>query len=183
MSASEESRAEIASILLNNEKKREKELADLRARSRPLHELVVSEYFNVKEVISHAGATSFTPHSEMRMGGRSPVYDGGFTSELVLKVLPQNAGVPVRTLNFEGFSAVRAGDKILARIPRYGQEELDQPMFGNRFERPREVLYFDRKFEEKECAIEIGILGSSKEVLRTDRAVGYGKFVEPKPNS
>ena len=87
MSASEESRAEIASILLNNEKKREKELADLRARSKPLHELVVSEYFNVEEVISHSGATSFTPHSERRMGGRSPVYDGGFTSELVLKVL------------------------------------------------------------------------------------------------
>ncbi|OGI88481.1 hypothetical protein A2995_00845 [Candidatus Nomurabacteria bacterium RIFCSPLOWO2_01_FULL_33_24] len=101
------------------EEKLKRDLDDLEARSKPLDELVVEELFNVEDVISHSCATSFTPISEMMIGGESPVYHGGLTTKLILQVTPNHISLPVRTLVFPGYSIVKGGDSIVAKIPRY----------------------------------------------------------------
>src|SRR3989344_1479691 len=111
-------------IIQDAEKKRQQEIENLESSSRSLYTLVATEEFTVDEVVAESYATSFTPHSEMRVGGSSPVYNGGFTSRLILKVSPNNQDLPVRTIYFNGFSIVRAGDYVSAKIPRYEEKKI-----------------------------------------------------------
>ena len=157
-----------------NEKIRQ-ELEDLKSRSKPLYELVATENFTVNEVVGESYRTSFTPTSEMIIGGRSREYQGGYTSNLVLKVTPDNKKIPVRTLNFDGFSAVRAGDYISAQIPRY---EEKRALVGLSYSDRDQMFYLDRDFKPEESAIELILLSKRRKVLRTDRAVNYKKFVK-----
>ena len=101
------------------EERRRKEIEELKASSKELYQLIFSEKFTVQKVLGNAYATSFTPHSEMMIGGQSPVYEGGFCLETILDVIPDNKGIPVRTLHFKGYTPVRAGERILAFIPKY----------------------------------------------------------------
>ncbi len=151
-------------------------IKDLEARSKSLHELVVSEMFTVDRVISESYATSFTPQSEIVLGGKCPVYEGGLTTRLVLGVTPDNKSVPVRTLSFSGISAVRAGDRVSARIPRY-LEETVTGVYSRQYGNSR-VFYLDRGFNAEESSIELAILSEDGKVLREDRAVDYRDFVE-----
>jgi hypothetical protein len=164
-------------IMQNFEEKRQQEIADLESRSKQLYELVATENFTVDEVVAESYATSFTSHSEMRSGGSSPVYRGGFTSRLVLKVSPDNQDVPVRTLSFEGLSVVRAGDYISAQIPRYEEKRVGSGFHSGPYDRDR-VFYFDRNFNSEESAIELALLSEDGNVLRIDRAVNYKNFVK-----
>jgi len=113
----------------------------------------------------------------MMIGGRSPVYQGGFTSRLVLKVSPDNRDVPVRTLKFDGFSVVRAGDYVSAQIPRYEEKRVNSGFHSGPYDRDR-VFYFDRNFNPEESAIELALLSADGNVLRRDRAVNYKNFVK-----
>ncbi|MEJ2267997.1 MAG: hypothetical protein P8X70_02890, partial [Nanoarchaeota archaeon] len=133
------------------------------------------EEFTVLEVVAKSRAISFTPHSEMRFGGNSPVYRGGFTSRLVLKVSPDNQDVPITTLNFEGFSIVKAGDYISAQIPKFSEIRVETGFYS----RPcniDKVFYLDRDFNSEESAIELALLSTDRKVLRRDRAVNYKNF-------
>lgn len=159
------------------EKKRQQEIADLESRSIYLYELVATENFTVAEVIAESYTTSFTPHSEIRFGGRSPVYSGGFTSKLVLKVLADNQDVPVTTLNFDGFSVVKAGDYISAQIPRFEEKRVGTGFHSRPYDRDR-VFYFDRNFNPEESAIELALFSNDGNVLRRDRSVNYKSFVK-----
>lgn len=151
-------------------------LKEIEALSKPLHTLVIAEKFTVDDVVAESYATSFTPSSERRIGGRSPVYSGGFSSSLVLQVTPYNPGVPVKILNFKGISAVRAGDVISAQIPRYEEKRFG---FGIRNDYDQgSVFYLDREFKPEESAIELAILSDAGKVLRRDRAVNYKLFVK-----
>jgi len=162
-------------IMQDAEKKRQQEIADLESRSKKLYELVATENFTVNEVVAESYTTSFTPYSEMSFGGSSPVYRGGFTSRLVLKVSPDNRDVPVATLNFDGLSVVKAGDYIAAQIPRFEEKRIGTGFHSRPYDRDK-VFYFDRDFNPEESAIELTLLSTDGNVLRKDRAVNYKKF-------
>lgn len=155
------------------------ELADLKARSKPLYELVVTEKFIVESVVANSHATYISPNSEMMIGGRSPSYKGGFTSRVSLQVTPDDSRVPVRNLIFEGISTVRAGEYISTQIPTY--EEINDPAqrdFSDRYG-PKKVFYLPRELKSEELAIELVIISPVDEsILRTERAVDYNRFIK-----
>lgn len=157
--------------------KRQQEIEDLESRSKQLYELVVTEKFTVKEVVAESYTTSFTPDSELRLGGRSPVYEGGFTSRLILKVSPDNQDVPITILNFDGLSVVRAGDYVSAQIPRYEKIRVGTGFHSGPYDRDR-VFYLDRDFDVEESAIELAILSPEGTVSRRDRSVKYKTFAK-----
>ena len=159
-------------LMRDSLKDAEKRKADLEARSKKLEDLIVTEKFTVDEVLVGSYPTSFTPSSEMRIGGRSPVYTGGFWSKITLKVTPENSSVPVKTLIFDGFSTVRAGDYVSVRIPKYAEERV----YSGDFYKQEKVFYLERDFNAEESAIELAILSGDKKVLRTERAVSYRHF-------
>ncbi len=170
-------------FIRNPERERQQieEMEELESLSKQLYELVATENFTVDEVDGKYYSTSFTPHSEMRIGGKSPVYRGGFTSRLVLKVSPNNQDVPVRTINFDGFSIVRAGDYISAQIPRYQIKKVESGgLHSSGPYRPFniKIFYLDRDFDAEESAIELAILSADGKVLRRDRAVNYNEFIK-----
>ena len=164
-------------IIQDSEEKRKQEIADLKSRSKQLYELVATENFTVDEVVAESWATSFTPHSERRMGGSSPVYRGGFISRLILKVSPDNNGVPVRTINFDGLSVVKGGDYISAQIPRFEEKSVGSGDHSGLYNRNR-IFYFDRDFKAEESAIELALLSVDGNILRRDRSVNYKSFVK-----
>ena len=155
---------------------REQELADLRAKSKPLEKLIVSANFNVEKVLCESYNHSITPHSERIYGGRSPVYDAGFSNSIVLDVVPDKKDIPVHRLIFDGVSGVRGGDYIKVKIPRY---EEKKPMHHAHIEEREDFMfYFDRDFQEEERVIELEILSFGGQVLRIDRAVDYEDFIK-----
>ena len=164
-------------IMQDVEEERQQKIADLESRSKKLYELVATENFTVNEVVAESYATSFTPHSEMMIGGSSPVYRGGFTSRLVLKVSPDNQDVPITTLNFDGFSVVRVGYYISAQIPRFEEKRVGTGFHSGPYNRDK-VFYFDRAFNPEESAIELALLSADGNVLRRDRSVNYKSFVK-----
>jgi len=155
---------------------RAEEKRELQKGSEPLHKLTVYERFTVDDVTCNSYPTGFTPQAERVFGGTSSVYQGGFTTRLTLTVTPDKSDVPVRTLKFEGYSAVRAGDIISAGIPRYTEKELPSAFF---LAEPGETFFYDREFGPQETAVELQILSPEGTVLRSDRAVDYDKFVKP----
>lgn len=159
------------------EEKSKKEEEDLRALSKPLHELVIVERFDVNTVAANSYVTHISPHSEMMIGGRSPSYEGGFKSRLVLEVTPNNSDIPVRKLTFEGNSIVVAGNYISVLIPRYEAKGLPGEHLLDRHER-RHVFYLPRDFKREESVIQLDILSRNGRVLRTERAVDYDRFVK-----
>ena len=165
-------------MLIEGEQKRKEEIKDLESRSNNLYELLVEEDFNVNEVIAETYAISFTQYPDLILSSERPlVYHGGFTSRLVLKVTPENKDTPIRTLNFEGFSPVKAGDYISAQILRYKEEKVSSGFYSGPFDKER-VFYFDREFNQEESAIELTLISAKWKVLRIDRAVDYQKFIK-----
>lgn len=163
------------------EKERQKEIKDLESRSKKLYELIASENFTVNAVIAESYATTYTPHSEIVFGGKSPVYHGGLTSRLILTVTPDNENTPVRKLTFDGISAVRGGDRISAKMPKY-EEKFVGPSISMLLQRNahniHRAFYLDRSFNTEESAIELAILSDDRKILRTDRAVDYKDFIK-----
>lgn len=94
---------------------KEEEFQELKKISKNLCDLVFTQDFNVDEVTSNSYATLFKPYSEIVDGGKSPLYPGGYESKLILKVTPLDKDSPIRLLQFDGFSIVRAGDHIFGK--------------------------------------------------------------------
>jgi len=153
------------------------EFEDVKSKSKSLKELIVTEKFIVNDVVAKSSGTHFTPESEKIMGGSSPIYNGGFTSKLILTVSPDNH-ILVKILYFEGFSIIKGGDYISALIPRYekkGISNVDLDKIGRIESR---TFYFDRPFNPMEYAIELALLSPEGKVLREDRAINYREFVK-----
>jgi len=157
---------------------RKQELADIRAKSKPLEKLVVSECFNVERVLCESYRYKITPDFERVFGGKSPEYDAGFSNSIFLGVVPDKKDIPVRKLVFDGASSVRAGDFVRVKIPRYEEKKPSHLTYA-KYEEDL-VYYFDRNFQEEERAIEIEILSFGGKVLRIDRAADYEDFIKEK---
>lgn len=126
-----------------------------RSRAKPLHELVVSEYFTVDRIdLPHKNASA--------------------ASYTILYVIPDRKNVQVRRLEFRGDSKVKVGDYIRAKIPRYNERKIRTGIFLHESEK----IYQDRKFNLEEIAIEIEIIGEGGRVLRSDRSVDYDKYLK-----
>ena len=122
----------------------------------------------MENVICTSYQTFITPSSEAIYGGMSPGYSGGYLSKLGLDVRPWKENVPVKKLNFNGFSPVKSGDVIIAKIPVYEEKKFSNWHFEKNFYLPREMGL-------EESAVEIVIL-SSDGLLRTDRSVEYSNI-------
>ena len=160
-------------LLIKTEEKRQQELGELKSCSKQLSELVVEENFIVNKTMRNSYATSFTPYSEMIIRGEPLIYQGGFTSKLVLKVTPENKNIPIKTLNFEGSSSVRAGDYISAKIPRYEEKRVEGRCLSGCFKR-EQIFYLDREFNLTESAIEISVLSEKGQDIA--KSIDYKKF-------
>ncbi|MFW5991029.1 MAG: hypothetical protein ACOCZQ_01020 [Nanoarchaeota archaeon] len=162
--------------IIDIEKKHREMYQRLKENSKELCELVRTEYFTVRNIISGSYKTSFTPTSEAGVGGRSPSYEGGYKTIVELTVTPKK-DIPIKKLRFEGNCQVQGGDYIFAKIPRYKEERLGNG--GALFGSENNVFYHDRKFKLSEDAIEIGVL--SRDGRKKDdkyRSVDYKKFLE-----
>ncbi len=171
-------RLNVEKIIRDTGKKRQEEIIDLESRSKPLRELVVIENFTVNEITGKSYATSFPPPSGMFFSRISPAYEGGFISRLVLKVSPDNPDIPIRTINFDGFSTVVAGNHIFAKIPKYEEKKISSDFhFHSGHYSESRIFHLDRDFNPEESAIELAILAEDGTVLRKDRAINYKIFV------
>ena len=147
------------------------------ATAKPLHELVFSVDCTVDKVVAETFAISHTPLSEMVFGGKSPVYDKGYTARCTLSVIPFDQSNNLRVLIFKGVSSVRAGDTIKAMIPCYENISTLLPTMSDIDGKNR--AYVPREMNKKEIAIELNTL-SGKKVIRTERAVDYSTYIPQK---
>jgi hypothetical protein len=132
--------------------------------SKTPYEFVFSENFTVEEVIAESHhAYVHVPEKHFDLWGNDK--EAGYTSKVILKVVPDNKDIPVNTLVFDGTSAVKAGDRITAKIPRCQKYD------------PTDRDYAARYYKPEENAIELSILSADGKVLRKDRAIGYKLFV------
>lgn len=159
----------------------ERELDDLKIRSKKLSELVVEKLFYVGNVLSQSFANKVSPISEIQIGGRSPSYDTGYSQHIELEVYPVD-NVNTRKIIFNGNSIVNGGDLILAKIPLYETKEVYSGYISVfDYSESTKKFFLPRDFEEQEMAIEIGILDSknykhSKIPGRIERSVEYSNF-------
>lgn len=160
----------------NAKKERENEIKKLQENSKKLTEILRTEEFTVKNILSQEHPTSFTPHSEMVMGGQSPVYDGGSYTVSYLYVEPTKEDIPVQRIMFNGKTNVSPGDNITALMPVYNKKVSERSSFepDTPENRDRE-FYFDRPYKKQESAIEISV--SREKGTYTERASDYHKYV------
>lgn len=120
--------------------------------------LVTAIECEITSVRGETHGTSFTPHSEMIMGGKSPSYSGGDVYTLTIGV---KSNSPINEITFRGMPPVRAGDLIKAHIIQADEREVYDP------EATRDVCpccsdsmvrrYFLREVGEKEEAVRIDL--------------------------
>ncbi|MDP3639769.1 MAG: hypothetical protein Q8R53_01025 [Nanoarchaeota archaeon] len=137
----------------------EKYNAGLRARAKTREELLVLLDCGVTAVVGHTSRGSFTPRSELVIGGSSPSYGTGDQSFLEISVTSET---PVKQLHFRGWPPFEKGDRIRAYIFK-GKEEWEQAFmfddqdfsglaFGARFGK---TVLVERDFQEQEKALKI----------------------------
>ena len=99
--------------LKKQKKADEKFTRDLRKRAKTVKKLTIGLECLVVESHYHQRATSFTPHSEIVLDGRSPSYSGGHLYRVELMVESDSS---VRKLLFNGWPHLETGDVIKAYI-------------------------------------------------------------------
>lgn len=154
----------------------EEEIKKETKEAKKLYKLVSEEKFNVDKVLTETEEISIRT-GEMIIGGKNTYSTSGMTLKMTLDVTPER-DIPVRNLNFTGFSPVRADDSIIAKIPRY--EKKSFRLAGSRtvYDDGTRIFYFDRAYRPVEDAIELIILSPNGKPSRVDRAVNYQMFVK-----
>lgn len=142
--------------------KDEKYNQELRKKSKSKEELVVNLELLVKSVNGYINQTSFTPRSEMVLGGTSPRYGGGDKSYLEIEVY---SGNKVKIIEFQGLPPIFAGDKIRAYIFK-GEEKFEKESFPKHSRNNPTSHYIERDFKKIEKAFKIEKL-SKNDILAT----------------
>jgi hypothetical protein len=154
--------------------------------SRTKEQLIVPVEYQVEAVTFYGrGDRSFTPHSEMVMGGRSPEYPLGdsYSCDIVVN------GAPLKQITFIGWPAIQKGDRVKAYIfaaEEKGKKYLAEGAFFGHWEirelkKNEDTIYMrsvfdpeDRKnpfvlvqrdFKEKERAMKIEKIDNLGKIL------------------
>lgn len=109
------------------EKEREQYNLELRARAKTEEQLTVGLECTVVDIHSYQSSTSFTPSSEIVLGGRSPTYGGGHVYRTEMKV---ESGTLVEKLEFAGWPPLEVGDSIKAYVMK-GKPEPEKHSLGS----------------------------------------------------
>ena len=152
------------------------EIKKLTKDSKELYELVFEEKFNVDKVLTESAEISI-PVGETLIGGRNTYRTSGMTLKMTLDVTPEN-DIPVRNLNFIGFSTVKADDSILAKIPKYKTKKFRIAKHRTVYDDGNRIFFFDRKYKPVEDVIELTIISPNGKPVRVDRSVNYDNFVK-----
>jgi hypothetical protein len=166
---------DMAQIAKKLEQKRLKELQELESNSKNLYDLIQSEHFYVEDVVSNTYKTSININPNL--GGRNSQNDTGYTSELILNVIPYDKNISTHTLYFDGFSIVKPGDTITAKIPRYTKKEISPNLTLNPNQQQK-TYYLDRDYSLEERAIELSIHYDKIKNQRKDRSVDYSNYIK-----
>lgn len=132
----------------------------LRARAKNQEKLTVGLECTVLEVNSYQASTSFTPRSELVLGGTSPSYGGGHTYQTEIKV---ESGTLVEKLQFNGWPHLETGDQIRAYILK-GQPEYEKQVMGNGTFGNEKSHWVEREYEATEKPSKIEKLRDGKVV-------------------
>ena len=100
---------------------------ELRAKAKNPEQLTVGLECVVKELHYHQHSISFTPSSEIVLGGHSRSYGGGHANSVELLVESNSL---VTKLQFRGWPHLEAGDTIRAYILK-GKKEPEKCSFGS----------------------------------------------------
>ncbi|HLC97917.1 MAG TPA: hypothetical protein VJC21_04010 [Candidatus Nanoarchaeia archaeon] len=148
----------VATWIEEERKEAERYNAELRTRAKTKEELMVLLECRVLSVEGYIAQSSFTPHSELRIGGTSPSYKTGDSSSLELAV---ESGTAVKHLHFKGLPPLEKGDTIRAYIFK-GKEEYERviiservPFILRRFGPRTPTVLVEREFEENEQPFKI----------------------------
>jgi len=145
----------------------------IRDAAKPLHELVETYAFEVTGVVIENRATSVSPASELVFGSRSVSYDAGYRVTTTIEV--EAGDCPIEKLTFNGYSAVRPGDTIVAKVAIHEEHAFPIP---ERSYRQTSKVYTPRKPGEQETAIELAI--EQEAGRRVERAIDYSRYEPPK---
>jgi len=150
--------------IARGEKKREERNTFLKANNKPLHELVATATFKVKDVVAESYVNA--PWA-VDMNSRAD-----YNSYLILTVEPTE-DCPVRTLKFQGASVACIGDDITAKIPLFLSEKLDVP--STQQQKFETIYNIERAYKAAEEAIEL-IIRRDGVQLRTEHSAIYQMF-------
>lgn len=160
----------------NIQKREDARRVELQGKSKDIIDLVFEEYFIVNEVLCRAEEVSISHiDGNTMLGGRVPTHNAVYVFSTELTVKPGNNDIPIKKLEFLGYSAAKAGDQIWARIPRYVIEKVSRET-RHRYDSGIETFYLDRDWNEKENAIEITILDDNLKNARIERAINFRNF-------
>ncbi len=139
------SREEIEANIGESKREDEKYNKCLRARAKTPEQLTVGLECVVQEAHGYQDLTSFTPRSEIVLGGRSNSYQGGHTYRTEIKV---QSSTLVEKLEFNGWPFLEAGDMIRAYIFK-GKREYER---GLGLILPETIKEFDSFFSKDQLA-------------------------------
>ncbi len=123
---------EMKAVLRKRKGEDEKYNKDLRDRARTPKQLTGGLECTVLEINGYQNSTSFTPRSEMVIGGHSRSYRSGHVYRAEIKV---QSGTLVEQLEFNGWPNLETGDMIKAYIFK-GKKEYER---GRGFTPPENV--------------------------------------------
>jgi hypothetical protein len=154
----------------------EQEREELLRKSKPLQDLLFIEHFYVpNSTIQESYNTSFTPTSELIIGGNNTQYNAGLLFKTIIDVEPQYDDIPIKKLHFCSSSIVKKGDYISALIPRFTEKKMGYLKYNPNI---KEVFYFDRLYNEIEHPIELLIHSNDKQkdVIKKERSPNYYNY-------
>ena len=147
-------------------------------KSKSLDELTVIKTFQVKRVLCENSAKQVYVDEEY--GGYSN--DAGYSVKTTIGVVSVNDKEnPVRTLTFNGYCAVRAGDLVTALIPLYDKRIIKyyttDIICRDSFPFPHtDEVYIERSLRRKENAVELMISDKDNKIIRCDRAIEFETY-------
>ena len=119
----------------------------LRTKAKTEAELTVGLECTVQEGNFYQGSTSFTPRSEMVIGGHSSSYSGGHTYHSEITVESETL---VEKLQFKGWPPLEAGDTIRAYVLKGKQEYEKNVMDSGTWDNTSHSHWVERDYQATE---------------------------------
>ena len=144
---------------------------DLRARHRPLSDLLIDVDLKVVNYVSQDFLRIINLERQGFIGKDYSQEDVGYSRLLTMEVIPTTDSVPIRTLEFLGSAQVMPGDIITATICPFTTEFCRESFGGI-----QRSVYLPRELTWKEEALQIRYFDEEGVARRTERSVNYVKY-------